>query len=91
MDTDDETTKAKLLPARELMSLIDPGALPGVGGLGGVGAGSVDPAPATDAAGSELGHAHTLADEQAAGQPGTVSDQPQSVDGTSVDSASSTT
>jgi hypothetical protein len=86
MDENDDVKEAKLLPPRELMSLIDPGALPGVGGLP-----AVDPAPATDTAGHEVGHAQTLAGDQAAGQPATVSDQPQSVAGTSSDSASSTT
>jgi hypothetical protein len=88
---DDEQAKdAKLLPPRELMSLIDPNPLQPIGGMPTGAMPNTDPGviqPAGDAA----GHAQTLAHDQAAPGPATVSDQPQSVDGTSTTSSSSET
>jgi len=90
--------EASVLPAREVMSLISPGAtsVPGLGGLLGgdptAAGGTVDPSTAPGAGVGDLatGAAQHAADGQQADQP-SISDQPQSLSTSSTDSASSQT
>jgi hypothetical protein len=95
-DEEQEEHEASVLPAREVMSLISPGAtaVPGLGGLlgGDPTAGATDPtAAAPGAAGATdlaSGAAQHAADGQQPADP-SISDQPQSISESSTQSASS--
>ena len=95
-----EQHEAAVLPPREVMSLISPGAtsVPGLGGLLGADPTAVDPtatdptaaAPTSGTTDLASGAAQHAADGQQADAP-TVSDQPQSLSSQSTDTASSET
>jgi hypothetical protein len=84
-----ENHEADVLPPREVMSLISPGAtsVPGLGGLLGADPTAAAP-PAGGTADLASGAAHHAADGQSSGSP-TVSDQPQSLSTESSHTASS--
>lgn len=93
----EEHHEATVLPAREVMSLISPGAtsVPGLGGLlGSAPTGATDPtaaaAPTSGTTDLASGAAQHAADGQQADSP-TVSDQPQSLSTESSHTASSET
>jgi hypothetical protein len=95
-----EPADSKLLPPREVMSLLtDPSSGLGSLGMGGLpGADSVAPSGATDptagtgdAASQTAGHAAQLASTQQGSESPTVSDQPQTLSAESTETSSSST
>jgi hypothetical protein len=93
MSEDEKDPDGKVLPARELMSLITPGSssLPGLGSVLGGDPTAAAPAPTdTPGAADASNLASHAADGQSAAAP-SISDQPQSIDSTSTHTESSQT
>ena len=92
MTEDEKDPEGKVLPARELMSLLAPGgsALPGLDGVVGGDPTAAAPSPSDTPAGNPADLASHAADGHAAGSP-SVSDQPQSLDPSSAHTESSQT
>jgi hypothetical protein len=84
--------EGQVLPARELMSLINPGggSVPGLGGVLGGDPTAAAPSPSDTPAGNPADLASHAADGQSAGAP-SVSDQPQDLAPTSTQTAASDT
>jgi hypothetical protein len=90
MSEDDKDFDGQVLPAREVMSVLGTGAIPGLGGVVGADPTAAAPSPSDTPAGNPSDLASHAADGHSSGTP-SVSDQPQDLGPTSTQSAASDT
>jgi hypothetical protein len=88
MTEDEKDLEGQVLPAREVMSLLGTGGIPGLGGVVGADPTAAAPSPSDTPAGNPADVASHAADGHSAGAP-SVSDQPQNLAPTSTKTSAS--